>query len=522
MRQATRAPVQALFPPRHFLTGNYPKEYIDMRQNTVKFIEEALAAEPPVAIPSKEARSQAEQIARVQASSLVESRLDMRSATTVTFVSAPNEPAQCAFTLETAGGLRRLGVHVSDVSMLICPGTPLDDEARAIGEYYPAEDEQRGLFPHSLIVDTFNLIPGRDRITQSVLLDYDSDGNLVKMECDETVVRVDKCCLFSEIDLLETSNDRSAVLALRKKYSNIAEKIDEMYALAAQLRQKRRERGGLILPQYVGRIKYSETSGKPLRFLRRPEPDSKTMLRELYIESSRAAGEMLHSHRLPALYTNRAPHSRPFLKAVCRAVGLPEPVNERVGSTATAVLESAAGRECEALVADVLRFNLPTREFATRPGYNVLTGTVGAIEFTKPLLRYSDLVNHRILKEVIKVKKRNKISPSRDNGRFNIPRVGVRALVRPYAEDGAALCSEIVPLRRAAALARILEERLSVLSIGSPAEAYFFAVDINVGRMLLSNGIQAAFRGDVNSLRPGELYDVRVVRLKGKCVVETF
>ena len=460
---------------------------------------------------------QTQAIMRIRPESLLESRLDLRGAATLTFAASRNDPASCAMSLSKTPQGSTLAVHVADVTEFSEPSAPLDDAALETGEGVPG---RRYLFPAILISETFNFIPGEDRPALSVFLDFDSEENLVNVSFDETVIRNDHCCLFSEVDELEISGDASAVMALRARYSPFAGMIDDLYALAAKLRSERRERGGMIIPKYEPKFTFNDNA-RPIAFSRTAEPDSRAMLRELLIFAASALGEYCRREHYPALYNTRKAFSRPFLKKLSGAFGLDVITPDIKENEATLLCEAASGRESEPTLADELRLYMPPRVYSAQPGFNAISGTKYNVSFTKPTLRYADLVNHRIIKAIISAKRGNRVGP---NAAFekqfydNDLRSALQQTAENAAERMSAIAAEAAQKNAEAELA----ERLAVMSPGSFVRGYAFDVHGGAYTILLENNLRMPYRGDISRLSLRRAADMRIVRSGEKYAVEAF
>ena len=466
---------------------------------------------------SDPATEQTYSIMRIRPDSLLESRLDLRGAPTLAFSASPNDPVCCAMSFARTDRGSRLSVHVADVTEFCEPGTPLDDAALQAGE---GVNGIKYLFPQILINETFNLSAGEDRPALSVFMDFDPDGGLQDVSFDESVVRVDRRCLFSEIDALEINGDSSAVMELRKKYSPFVPMIDGMYALAASLRCSRRERGGMIIPKYETRYVYNDNA-RPISFVRTPEPDSRAMLRELLICANAALGEHCRREHYPIMLTVHRRFARPFLKKLSFAFGL-DVILPRVQFNEVSLLcEAASGAECEPVLADELRINMPPRRYTLDPSTDAISGTRTNVSFTKPTLRYADLVNHRILKLIIAGKRKNLIG---GNAEFEekFKDNDLRTAIKQLAEDAAPRMTAIAEDSAKRRAADELALRAQLLSSGAFVRGYPFEVRGSVYHILLENNVTVPFRGDVGLLPRRRICEMRYVRSAKKEFVETF
>ena len=456
-------------------------------------------------------------VMRVRTESLLESRLDLRGAPTLSFAASPNDPVCCAMSFSESARGCTLTVHVADVTEFSEPGTPLDAAAKETGEGTPGE---KYLFPPILINETFNLVPGEDRPALSVILDFNTDGDVTGVSFDESVVRVDRCCLFSEIDALEINGDSSAVMELRRKYSPCVPLIDGLYALAARLRAQRRELGGMVIPKYEARFNYNDNA-RPVSFTRTPEPDSRAMLRELLIFAGAALGEHCRRERYPVMYTARRYYPRPFLKKLSAAFGL-DVILPQVGFNEVSTLcEAASGAGFEPVLADELRLYMPPRYYTAEPAFNSISGTKTTVSFTKPTLRYADMENHRTLKHIISARRKGLVGA---NATFEERFLdnSLRAALKQSVAATAPVMSRISELAAQHRTSEELEKRASLLSSGSFVRGYVYELRGSVYRILLENNVCVPYRGDAGLLPRRSICEMRYVRTSRKEFVELF
>lgn len=128
-----------------------------------------------------------------------------------------------------------LGVHIADVAHYVKPGTPLDKEAlhRCNSTYFPGKCIP--MLPENLSNELCSLKPRVVRLTQSVLAEFDPNGDLVEFQVARTAIK-------SKARL--TYKEARAILEKKKKSSH-APLLERMVQLCHLLKQKRFERGSI-------------------------------------------------------------------------------------------------------------------------------------------------------------------------------------------------------------------------------------------------------------------------------------
>ncbi|MES2121530.1 MAG: VacB/RNase II family 3'-5' exoribonuclease [Chlamydiota bacterium] len=137
----------------------------------------------------------------------------------------------------------KLGVHIADVAHYVKAGTPLDQEAiaRCNSTYFPGTCVP--MLPEELSNELCSLKPDVIRLTVSVLMDFDKEGNLKKYEIVRSFIKsVKRFTYFEAKDILDKKNKSPHEKALH-----------EMVELCTLLKHKRSQRGSIdfALPELV-------------------------------------------------------------------------------------------------------------------------------------------------------------------------------------------------------------------------------------------------------------------------------
>lgn len=140
-------------------------------------------------------------------------------------------------------GHYHLGVHIADVSHYVHTGTALDIEAqlRCNSTYFPGYCLP--MLPRELSDNLCSLKPNVNRLTASVLMEFDPEGSLINYRMSKSVIK--SCKRF-------TYKEAKAVLD-GKKASPHRDTLNLMVELCGLLKKKRYERGSIEfgLPELV-------------------------------------------------------------------------------------------------------------------------------------------------------------------------------------------------------------------------------------------------------------------------------
>lgn len=162
-------------------------------------------------------------------------REDLRSLDCLTIDPASARDFDDALSIEEKGDLWELGVHIADVAHYIKPGSPLDIEAklRCNSTYFPGECVP--MLPKNLSNGLCSLRPEVDRMTMSVFMVFDKEGELKNHRIVRGVIHSKKRFTYEEAkEILDG-----------KASDPLEDKIHAMHKLASCLRQDRRRRGSV-------------------------------------------------------------------------------------------------------------------------------------------------------------------------------------------------------------------------------------------------------------------------------------
>lgn len=146
----------------------------------------------------------------------------------------------------TDKGYYQLGVHIADVTHYVTVGSELDKEAtlRCNSTYFPGRCVP--MLPSSLSDNLCSLKPDVNRLTVSVIMTLDQEGNLLNYQIDRGVIRSQRRFTY-----------RSAKEVLDKKKKSVhLPLLERMVALCGKLKKKRYERGSIefSLPEFYVQV----------------------------------------------------------------------------------------------------------------------------------------------------------------------------------------------------------------------------------------------------------------------------
>lgn len=281
-----------------------------------------------------------------------------------------------------------LGVHIADVAHYAKSNTPLDEEAykRCNSTYFPGTCLP--MLPEELSNHLCSLRPGVNRLTVSVLMEFDKKGNLQASEVVRSCIKSKKRFTYDEA---------LAVLEGRKS-SPHKQAIEEMAQLCKLLKTQRTARGSVdfALPELIILV---DDKGKPTGTKIEPYHITHQLVEEFMLKANevvaihldqKGKGQLFRIHEEPA-----EENLEEFFNTA-RLLGLSVPQKPTQKHLQKLFDQAKKTSFSQQLAISFIR-NLKLALYS--PG-NV--GHYGlALEhychFTSPIRRYSDLVTQRLL-----------------------------------------------------------------------------------------------------------------------------
>jgi ribonuclease R len=357
----------------------------------------------PDAFPP-EVEAEATAVARPVPAAEAQSRTDFRGWLTVTIDPETARDHDDAVGIERRpGGGFRLAVHIADVAHYVREGGALDQEAylRGTSIYFP--DRVVPMLPHALSSDVCSLVEGKDRLTQSVVIELDARGRVTKAEFHDGVIRSAARLSYQEAQAIVDGEP-----AARERFAPLVEALLAMDELAKLMRARRYERGSLDFDLPEPKL-VLDAAGEMTGIVRHERLDSMRLVEEFMLAANEAVAAALDRAGVGALYRI---HEQPdpekieeFAELVA-SLGYSMPANlETVGPEHfQLVLRQIAGKPEEKLVSYLLLRTMKLARYHEENLGHFGLATAMYAHFTSPIRRYPDLVVHRALRALRRAK----------------------------------------------------------------------------------------------------------------------
>ncbi|MCI0433019.1 MAG: ribonuclease R [Gemmatimonadetes bacterium] len=291
-----------------------------------------------------------------------------------------------------ADGASEVGVHIADVSHYVTPGDAVDAEARERATSVYLVDRAIPMLPVPISSDLCSLLPDRDRLTLTVLLGLDENGEVRSTRITPSIIRSRHRLSYDDAQEV-LAGQRSVEPALDDALRRLA-------SFAEAQRRKRIARGSLDFDLPEARV-LLDASGRPIAVEAEARHESHRLVEDLMLLANETIGRAAKRNGVPFIYRVHEPPDEirlAELADVARALGFEPPRGRPSPHWLQAALREARDKPGGSLFTTLaLRSMKPARYSENDVGHFGLA-TSGYTHFTSPIRRYPDLVVHRIVR----------------------------------------------------------------------------------------------------------------------------
>ena len=343
-------------------------------------------------------------------------RVDLREVPTFTIDGENARDFDDAVSIEEErdGGMK-LYVSISDVSHYVEEGSALDGEAylRGTSVYFP--DRAIPMFPPELSNEICCLHPGKDRLTVTVELTYDANGEGKGVRFYPSVIRSDERLTYTIVKKILSDEDNE----LRERFCHLLPSLERMAFLSQRLRQRRTEKGAIDFdlpePEIILNLQ-GETQG----VIRAERNLAHQLIEEFMIAGNEAVAYFMEKNGSPSIYRIHQPPGREAMDEFRRFIshlgyksikpdhGMRKD-SDHSPKELQKILSEVKGKPEERVVNNILLRSMKWAKYSAKNLGHFGLASEAYTHFTSPIRRYPDLIVHRLLKRILS-KKEGRIS----------------------------------------------------------------------------------------------------------------
>jgi ribonuclease R len=331
---------------------------------------------------------------------LAEGRLDLRDTKHVTIDGEFAKDFDDAVYVEKTGSGFTLYVSIADVSHYIQLDSRLDKEAyeRGTSVYFPGTVIP--MLPKEVSNIICSLNPNEDRLTLTVKLRYNSQGELIDKSFHKSIIRSAMRLTYTQVEDALIRKDKE----VRRGLKGLLRDLEHMAALAKLLAAKREQRESLDfdLPEPEVILDFE---GDLKDILKAEKLFSHRLIEEFMIATNEAVAEFLSGKNIPTMYRIHEPPEKEKLhdfERLLQTLSIDYRKKGKWELPLQEILHKVKGTEYEFLVNRVLLRSMKQAKYSpVNKGHYGLSSDA-YLHFTSPIRRYPDLVCHRILKNALR------------------------------------------------------------------------------------------------------------------------
>lgn len=326
-------------------------------------------------------------------------RVDLRQEKTFTIDGADAKDLDDAIHIKPlVNGNYELGVHIADVSYYVTEGSALDREAVARGTSVYVTDRVVPMLPERLSNGICSLNPNVDRLTQSAIMEIDSNGRVLNHQICQSVIKTTYRMTYSAVNDMIAGDQESL-----ETYAAIAESVEHMVKLHKILEKMRVKRGALNFDTSEARIIVND-KGMPVDIVVRQRGIAERMIESFMLAANECVAEHFAKAKLPFIYRI---HEEPKAEKLQKFIDYASVFGIQIQGTANKITQEALqnfmakveGKPgAEVLNMMLLRSMQQARYSENNHGHYGLAAEYYT-HFTSPIRRYPDLLVHRMIRD---------------------------------------------------------------------------------------------------------------------------
>ena len=320
-------------------------------------------------------------------------RLDLTSKTIITIDGEDTKDIDDAISVEKTENGYVLGVHIADVSHYVKPNSPLDKEAYSRGTSVYLADRVIPMLPVRLSNGICSLNEGVLRLTMSVFLHYDNNGNIIKTTFHKSYIKSTARMTYENVRLL--LSEKPPLLC--EKYSHILPMLDAMYELYLLLAQKTSERGTIDFNIPEAKAVFDK-DGKTIDIVKRENSFANKIIEEFMVAANSAVAKFLCENNIGAIYRV---HDEPNKEKLENTLNFIYNKGYEHCRSLQALMQEVSDTPQEAAFSTMLLRSMAKAKYDSKNDGHFGLMLDNYCHFTSPIRRYPDLVCHRALKALI-------------------------------------------------------------------------------------------------------------------------
>ena len=326
-------------------------------------------------------------------------RKDYRNMLVVTIDGEDARDFDDAISVEKRGNGYKLFVHIADVSHYVKENGVIDQEAfkRGTSVYFP--DYVLPMLPTVLSNGMCSLNPNEDRLTLSVEIDFDENGNIKNHEIHKGVIKSSRRMTYTQVQKM-IDGDKQEISKFEKEWKMLSVATE----LAKLLIIRRDKAGELDFDLPEPKIVVDE-EGKVLEIVKKPRGLADRLIEQFMVVTNEVVASRFSKMEAPFVYRV---HEEPTIERVRAfknfASGFGLVLHDSNGATPKEfqrLLKQAKGETYFKALSKIMLRSMQKARYAPENLGHFGLAINNYCHFTSPIRRYPDLFIHRVISKFI-------------------------------------------------------------------------------------------------------------------------
>lgn len=347
---------------------------------------------------------QAESISENIPAEEINKRLDLREAVTFTIDPEDAKDFDDAVSIESLpNGNFSVGIHIADVSHYVKDNSPIYKEALNRGTSVYLVGKVIPMLPEKLSNIICSLVPNKDRLTYSVIVEITTAAKVVSYEIKKSIINSKRRFTYEEVQKI-----------IEAGKGEFSDKILQLNDIAQKLRAKRIKKGSInfFSPEVVFKL---DKNGIPVEINIKEVRESNNLIEEFML----LANQIVAGHVNPKQNKINKPfvyriHDLPDREKIfefarfVKSLGYSfDPNSANKSKQFQQLLESCEGTEEEAVINEIAIRSMAKAIYSTNNIGHYGLGFKYYTHFTSPIRRFPDLIVHKLIFDYTNNKENN-------------------------------------------------------------------------------------------------------------------
>ncbi len=342
---------------------------------------------------SEEVLAEAQQIPLEITAAEYRKRLDLRELFTFTIDPASAKDFDDAISLETTSRGWRLHVHIADVAHYVMPGGAIFAEAAARGNSFYFPKKVIPMLPELLSNKVCSLRPDEEKLTLTVITEFDPNGRILEQKLAETVIRSNHRLSYEQVDVLFEGGKTDLP-------NDLIQTLLEARKLSAVLSKKRLAEGYIFFDLPELEYEYDD-EGLIRRFNLAEETESHKLIENFMLVANEYTAKKLTQLSPATLYRtheNPDPEKIEKLADLLANYGIAYYDRGSLNASMQYLLTSLPGPDYHRVFDHIILRSMKKAKYSTQHIRHFGLGMETYTHFTSPIRRLCDLLIHHLCK----------------------------------------------------------------------------------------------------------------------------